>query len=63
MGGRARTRPPGEWIEGRGWDQNDWATTAMPTHEPLSRAVPDHPVYLRRVGGHAAPSPYPASVV
>lgn len=51
---RARTMPPGDWIEGRGWDQNDWANTAMPTHEPLSRAVPNHPVYLRRVDGHAA---------
>jgi predicted amidohydrolase YtcJ len=51
---QARTMPPGEWIEGRGWDQNDWANTAMPTHEPLSRAVGGHPVYLRRVDGHAA---------
>ncbi len=51
---RAREVPPGSWIEGRGWDQNDWDETAMPTHERLSRAVPDHPVYLRRVDGHAA---------
>jgi len=51
---RARDLPPGRWIEGRGWDQNDWNVTAMPTLEPLSRAVPDHPVYLRRIDGHAA---------
>ncbi len=57
---RARTMPPGEWIEGRGWDQNDWANTAMPTHGPLSRAVPDHPVYLRRVDGHAVLANAPA---
>ena len=50
---RARTTPKGEWIVGRGWDQNDWGNTAFPTHEALSRAVPDHPVYLTRVDGHA----------
>ncbi|MBE0591943.1 MAG: amidohydrolase family protein, partial [Gemmatimonadales bacterium] len=51
---RARTTPKGEWIQGRGWDQNDWGDTRFPTHEALSRAVPDHPVYLTRVDGHAA---------
>ncbi len=51
---RARTTPRGEWITGRGWDQNDWAETNFPTHEELSRAVPEHPVYLTRVDGHAA---------
>ena len=49
----ART-PAGEWVRGRGWDQNDWPDTRFPTHEALSRAVPDHPVYLTRVDGHAA---------
>ena len=51
---RAARTPAGEWIRGRGWDQNDWADTRFPTHEALSRAVPDHPVYLTRVDGHAA---------
>lgn len=51
---RARTARPGEWIRGRGWDQNDWADTRFPTHAALSRAVPNHPVYLTRVDGHAA---------
>ncbi len=51
---RARTAKPGEWILGRAWDQNLWADTRFPTHEALSRAVPDHPVYLTRVDGHAA---------
>ena len=50
---RARTVPAGTWILGRGWDQNDWGNTAFPTHEALTRAVPDHPVYLTRVDGHA----------
>jgi predicted amidohydrolase YtcJ len=51
---RARTARPGEWIRGRGWDQNDWADTRFPVHAALSRAVPNHPVYLTRVDGHAA---------
>ncbi len=45
--------PPGTWIEGRGWDQNDWREQALPTHAALSAAVPEHPVWLRRVDGHA----------
>jgi predicted amidohydrolase YtcJ len=46
-------RPPGEWITGRGWDQNDWAETDFPDHGPLTEAAPDHPVALRRIDGHA----------
>ncbi len=43
----------GEWIRGRGWDQNDWADTRFPNHAELSAASPDNPVILRRVDGHA----------
>ena len=50
---RARELPAGTWIQGRGWDQNDWGNTAFPTHDALSRAVPGHPVVLARVDGHA----------
>jgi predicted amidohydrolase YtcJ len=51
---RARTVPKGTWILGRAWDQNDWADTRFPSHDKLSAAVPDHPVFLTRVDGHAA---------
>lgn len=51
---RAAQLPAGTWVLGRGWDQNDWADTRFPTHEALSKAVPNHPVYLGRVDGHAA---------
>lgn len=44
---------PGTWIRGRGWDQNDWVDTRFPMHGALSRAVPDHPVAVTRVDGHA----------
>ena len=50
---RAKSARPGEWIRGRGWDQNDWADTRFPTHAALSLAVPNNPVYLTRVDGHA----------
>ena len=50
---RAKTAQPGQWITGRGWDQNDWGDTRFPTHEKLSAAVPNNPVYLTRIDGHA----------
>lgn len=46
--------PAGQWVQGRGWDQNDWARKTFPTHERLSEAVPDHPVWMTRIDGHAA---------
>ncbi len=51
---RARGVPPGTWIRGRGWDQNRWPGAAFPQEATLTRAVPDHPVVLSRVDGHAA---------
>jgi predicted amidohydrolase YtcJ len=51
---RARELPAGTWVVGRGWDQNDWGDTRFPSHDALSKATPDHPVYLTRVDGHAA---------
>jgi hypothetical protein len=50
---RAKTAPPGQWIIGRGWDQNDWGDTRFPTQEKLSAAVPNNPVYVTRIDGHA----------
>ncbi|MCP4092712.1 MAG: amidohydrolase [Planctomycetes bacterium] len=45
--------PKGEWLFGRGWDQNDWREKSFPTHHALSKAIPDRPVVLVRVDGHA----------
>ncbi|MFT7464451.1 MAG: putative amidohydrolase YtcJ, partial [Pseudohongiellaceae bacterium] len=50
---RAKITPKGSWITGRGWDQNDWAHTELPHQQALSDAVPDHPVLIERIGGHA----------
>ncbi len=49
----AKTVKPGDWIIGRGWDQTRWPGAAFPTHEALSRALPNNPVALTRVDGHA----------
>ena len=50
----AKGTAKGEWILGRGWDQNRWGSTGFPTRALLDRAAPEHPVWLRRVDGHAA---------
>jgi predicted amidohydrolase YtcJ len=49
----AAAAAPGEWLGGRGWDQNRWPGGAFPTRASLDRAAPRHAVALVRVDGHA----------
>jgi len=49
----AAALPEGAWLQGRGWDQNDWPAQEFPTHGALSAALPDRPAVLARVDGHA----------
>ena len=44
----------GEWIQGRGWNQEVWTPAVFPTKEDLDKVSPDIPVYLGRTDGHAA---------
>ncbi|MFT3710591.1 MAG: amidohydrolase [Archangium sp.] len=44
----------GEWLMGRGWDQNDWPGQQFPTRASLDAALSETPVFLKRVDGHAA---------
>ncbi len=44
---------PSNFIQGRGWDQNDWEVKEFPTKEELDRLFPNTPVALERVDGHA----------
>jgi predicted amidohydrolase YtcJ len=53
VGEAARAREPGAWVLGRGWDQNDWRETGLPRHAELSDELPDRPVCLTRIDGHA----------
>jgi len=46
--------PAGEWLQGRGWDQNDWPGQRFPTAADLDRVAGGRPVFLLRVDGHAA---------
>jgi predicted amidohydrolase YtcJ len=50
---RASSMLPGQWLLGRGWDQNDWDVIELPTAADLDLAFPDRPVWLERVDGHA----------
>ena len=56
----AKEKPAGAWVLGGRWDHESWQSAEMvvgpkrlPTHGALSGEVPDHPVWLRRVDGHA----------
>jgi predicted amidohydrolase YtcJ len=51
---RLRTTGPGDWIRGRGWDQNDWPERSYPTRGPLDALAARNPILLTRVDGHAA---------
>lgn len=44
---------PSEFIQGRGWDQNNWVDKEFPTKDRLDELFPDKAVALRRVDGHA----------
>ncbi len=54
---RVNNAKPGEWIRGRGWDQNDWESTTsekpFPNAAILDKVSPNNPVILSRIDGHA----------
>ncbi|MDP1677547.1 MAG: amidohydrolase [Bacteroidota bacterium] len=54
---RASNVKPGDWIRGRGWDQNDWGSATsgkpFPTAAILDKVSPNNPVILSRIDGHA----------
>lgn len=54
---KVKASRPGEWIRGRGWDQNDWGSSngekSFPTAGLLDKVSPDNPVILSRIDGHA----------
>jgi predicted amidohydrolase YtcJ len=59
VGEAAAKARPGEWIIGRGWHQEKWASVpspnvdGFPVHDALSRVSPNNPVWLTHASGHA----------
>lgn len=49
---RATEIPEGQWILGRGWDQDRLRERRHPSRFDLDQAAPSHPVLLLRVCGH-----------
>lgn len=45
---------PTKYLQGRGWDQTDWADKTLPNNQQLNNLYPDIPVLLKRIDGHAA---------
>lgn len=50
---RAQITEPGQWILGRGWNQEAWPERRFPNAGALDAASPDHPCVLTRIDGHA----------
>jgi hypothetical protein len=50
---RARATPPGEWLLGHGWNQNNWPEGYGQAVD-LDAVAPRHPVYLTAKSLHAA---------
>ena len=49
----AAANPDATWILGAGWNQELWPDKRFPTAADLDAVVPDRPVVLGRVDGHA----------
>lgn len=49
----AAAHPDAKWITGGGWNQEIWKLGRFPTAKELDAVVPDRPVWLSRVDGHA----------
>jgi predicted amidohydrolase YtcJ len=49
-----KSRAPGEWITGFGWDQTLWPGRRDPTREDLDAVSTAYPMFFARVDGHVA---------
>ena len=50
---RVKNLKPGQWVRGRGWNQNLWPSKSFPHRSMLDKVSPDNPVILSRIDGHA----------
>jgi predicted amidohydrolase YtcJ len=48
----AQEVPPGQWIQGRSWDDGKFREHRLLTSRDLDEIAPDHPVWLSHTTGH-----------
>lgn len=49
-----KKKKPGQWIVGRGWNQDNFSVNKFPTRNDLDAITTDHPICLTRCCGHVA---------
>ncbi len=52
IGERAGKTPPGEWIVGGDWDEQQWNPPALPSRDLIDPVTPSTPVFVNRYDGH-----------
>ncbi len=50
---KAKSLPPGRWIEGGDWDEEAWPDAKLPTRWMIDAVTPNNPVFISRYDGHA----------
>jgi len=50
---KARTLPPGRWMQGGDWDEEAWVSEKLPTRWLIDSITPHTPVFISRYDGHA----------
>ncbi len=54
LGEKAKTLPPGRWIQGGNWDEEAWPDARLPTRWMIDPITPNNPVFISRYDGHTA---------
>jgi predicted amidohydrolase YtcJ len=54
LAAKAKTLPPGRWIQVGNWDEEAWPDAKLPTRWMIDPITPNHPVFISRYDGHAA---------
>jgi predicted amidohydrolase YtcJ len=49
---RAKELPPGQWIQGRSWDEGKFTERRLITAQDLDEIASEHPVWLSHTTGH-----------
>ncbi len=50
---KIKNKKDNSWIQGRGWDQNNWKNANFPTANDLDKIIPNNPAIFKRIDGHA----------